>query len=176
MKLKRLNNYQKKLLKISVIIFTSCYILVLCVSKILINNGYSFKINVTSSLPERFWVINNNKTTNFKVGDYIVFYAPNDKMLTNGKNTPVIKIVVGVGGDKIVIKNKMLFINNKFYGFLFEKTRNGNILTPIKSQIIQANCYFAYTPAMYSYDSRYSDIGILCEKNHRIIASAHSLF
>lgn len=143
-------------------------------------SGWEIKANTTSSLPERWWLIYNKKTTDFKVGDYFVFYAPKDYMLTKGATTPVVKEVKGVAGDLVSVKGRGIYINNKSVGLLWPQTgaKNGKVhkLTPIQSQTIPDGCYFAWTPALYSYDSRYTDIGLICEKDHRIIGSARPLF
>ena len=176
MKLKHLNSYQRKILICSVVGFLLFWQLESYFVYSLLNKGYSIKINVTSSLPERFWWVDKNKTTNFKVGDYFMFLAPNDKMLTNGESTPLIKSIAGVAGDVVSIKGTGIYINNKVMGHIWPKTGKGHVLHAIEPQTIKAGCYFAWTPALYSYDSRYTDIGLICEKDHRILASAKPLF
>ena len=47
--------------------------------------------------------------TNPQRGDIVVFIYPNDR------SKDFIKRVIGVGGDKIEIKNKKIFINGKEY-------------------------------------------------------------
>lgn len=139
-------------------------------------NGYFIAFNRTTSLPEYFWVVNTNDTTNFSKNEYFSFYAPEDKMLTEGESTPLVKIIAGIPGDKVTINKSTLLINNKVMGHLWPKTMNGHKLAPIESQIIPHGCYFAWTPALYSYDSRYKDVGIVCESQKRIIGSAKPLF
>ena len=134
------------------------------------------RCNKTSSLPERFWVLNKNKTTNFAKGDYFIFLAPHDQMLTDGESTPVVKMIAGVSGDKVSFQDKLLLMNGKPIGRVWPKTSKGQTLVPIESQIILSGCYFAWTPSMWSYDSRYKDIGIICEKDHRILGLASPLF
>lgn len=139
-------------------------------------NGYFIAFNRTTSLPQYFWLVNTNSTTNFVKNEYFSFYAPEDKMLTEGESTPLVKIVAGIPGDKVTINKSTLLINNKVMGHIWPKTMNGHKLAPITSQTISRGCYFAWTPALYSYDSRYKDVGIVCESQNRIIGSAKPLF
>ena len=176
MHLKFKKKKKKKLLMVSLVLAFFSAITV----KIFINYlrlaGYEIKVNVTSSLPGRLWWINNRKITDFKKGDYFIFYAPNDKMLTNGESTPLLKMVAATAGDVISFNKTSLLINGVVSGHVWPKTIKGDLLHPIESQTITQGCYFAWTPALYSYDSRYTDIRIVCEKDQRIIGSATSLF
>lgn len=176
MRLKFLNDYQNTLLKVSLILAFSAALTGKYVVNYLRFAGYEIKINVTSSLPGRVWWINNKHTANFIKGQYFIFYAPNDKMLTNGESTPLLKMVAGTAGDVISFKKTSLLINGVVSGHVWPKTIKGDLLHSIESQTIAKGCYFAWTPALYSYDSRYTDIGIVCEKDHRIIGSATPLF
>jgi signal peptidase I len=54
-------------------------------------------------------------------GDIIVFIYPKDR------SKDFIKRVIGVGGDKIEIKNKKIFINNKEYSDTFGKYYDNSI-------------------------------------------------
>ena len=97
-------------------------------------------------------------------------------MLTDGESTPVLKMVKGVSGDEIHFIKKSVYLDNKKIGWLVEETSKGHKLIPIESQVIQKGCYFAWTPSEWSYDSRYKDIGLVCESQNRIIGSATPLF
>lgn len=176
MKLIYLNKYQKKILKVSIIGFLVLILLTKLLVVMFLSSGYEIKVNVTSSLPGRIWLINHQQKNHFTKGAYFIFLAPNDKMLTNGRNTQVLKMIKGVSGDKISFKNHTILINGSIVGEVFTSTANGNLLNPITAQIIPNGCYFAWTPALYSYDSRYTDIGLVCEKDQRIIGSAKPLF
>lgn len=176
MRLKFLNDYQNKILKVSLVLaFFSAISVKICINYLRLA-GYEIKVNVTSSLPGRVWWVDNKKITDLKKGSYFVFYAPHDKMLTNGESTPLLKMIAASSGDVITFKDTSLLINGVVSGHVWPKTMKGDLLHSIESQTIAKGCYFAWTPALFSYDSRYTDIGIVCEKDHRIIGSATSLF
>lgn len=176
MKLPKLNKYQLLLVKIGVGLFFIGAIIEPVVMYALHSNGYTIHFNRTSSLPQRFWIINNNHKTNFVKNQYFSFLAPNDVMLTEGESTPLIKMVAGVAGDSVKIVKTKLYINNEIRGHVWPTTITGHILEPIKDQIIPRGCYFAWTANLYSYDSRYKDVDIVCESENRIIGSAQPLF
>lgn len=176
MKLLSLNKKQIILIKFGVWLLILGAIIEASTMYLLHANGYTLHFNRTSSLPERFWIINNNHKSDFHKGDYFSFYAPNDVMLTEGESTPLIKMVAGVAGDSVEIVKTKLLINDVVMGHVWPSTITGHILKPIESQIIKNGCYFAWTPNLYSYDSRYKDVDIVCESDHRIIGSARPLF
>lgn len=173
--IENLNHKQRSILSHSLILFFMCASL-LFISKLWFLRTHGFVLNVTSSLPERLWLVDYSHKTNFKKGDYFMFMAPNDVNLTT-KNTPLVKKVAGVPGDKIEISGTTLLINNQTKGRVWSETLpTHHKLHPIPNQIIGKGCYFAWTPDLYSYDSRYTDIGLICEKDNRIIGMATPLF
>lgn len=176
MKCPRLNKKQTKMLIIAPIVFIMGILAVVYLTKKIHSSGYEIRLNNTQSLPQTIWLVNKNQVTNFKTGQYFSFYAPGDTMLTHGESTPVLKMVGATAGVYVSIVNHRLLINGYESGVLWYATERNHILTPIESQVIESGCYFAWTPALYSYDSRYKDIGIVCEKDHRIYGSATPLF
>lgn len=176
MKLPTLNRTQRNILLYGVLGMLLGYLGIKLSTMYLRSKGFEIKTNTTYSLDERLWWVNTNHKQNFNRNDYFVFYAPNDKMLTEGESTPVIKIVKGVAGDYVSFNKTSVLLNNEVIGHVWPKTEKGTILVPIESQVITKGCYFAWTPALYSYDSRYKDIDLVCESQNRIIGSAKPLF
>lgn len=176
MKLPTLNKKQRQILVWGISSMVVGVLAIKLTTVYLHSKGYEIKVNSTFSLPERVWWVNTNQKHNFKKGDYFLFYAPNDKMLTDGESTPVIKIVKGVSGDYVSFYKKSVLLNHEVIGHVWSITEKGTPLIPIESQVIGAGCYFAWTPALYSYDSRYKDIDLVCESQNRIIGSATPLF
>lgn len=176
MKLRILNNKRFNIFYFGCLSMMAGLLGIRMITNKLHSNGYEIKVNSTYSLPERVWLVNTNKKTDFHKNDYFMFYAPNDKMLTEGESTSVVKIIAGLSGDYVSFHKSSVLLNNKVIGHVWPKTEKGTILVPIESQVISAGCYFAWTPALYSYDSRYKDIDLVCESQNRIIGSAKPLF
>ncbi len=78
-----------------------------------------------------------------------------------------IKIVGGVAGDKVQIKERDFYITNQFGDQLIGAAKTvslkGQPLLMLDSVVIPPNHYFAYTPHKDSYDSRYQEIGLINE-------------
>lgn len=175
-KLTKLNNIQKKILIFGLVLMAMGGGIEKLVKFYMMITGYEVHFNRTQSLPQAFWILNTNAKSNFKQGDYFMFLAPHNTMLTEGESTPLVKKIAGVAGDTVSIHKTSILINNKVMGHLWPKTSRGHILTPIESQIIARGCYFAWTEALYSYDSRYTDVGLVCESQNRILGLAKPLF
>lgn len=173
--IENLNQKQRSILAHGLIMFFM-FASLLFISKFWFLRSHGFVLNVTSSLPERLWLVDYSHKTKFNKGDYFTFMAPNDVNLTT-KNTPLVKQVAGVHGDKIEVRGTTLFINDQKMGRIWnEALPSHHKLYPIPNQIIPEGCYFAWTPDLFSYDSRYTDIGLICEKDNRIMGMASPLF
>ena len=119
--------------------------------------GY-ISINVSPSLPQKVFLVSRD-TSDLKVGNLIVF-----PRMVDGNYKELIKIVAGVSGDRVTIKDKSVYINAKKVGILFDRKRNGKKLTPIEDITIPQDKYFAWTPKLTSCDSRYQEIGLISHK------------
>ncbi|WP_158649337.1 S26 family signal peptidase [Aquella oligotrophica] len=173
--LDKLNSKQQSILANGLILFAMLATL-LFISKFWFLRTHGFVLNVTSSLPQRLWLVDYSHKEEFSRGDYFTFLAPKDVNLTT-KSTPLVKKIVGVAGDRVEIKGSTLYINQQIMGHIWTETLpSHHKLYPIASQIIDRGCYFAWTPDLFSYDSRYTDIGIICEKDNRIVGAATPLF
>ena len=80
-----------------------------------------------------------------------------------------IKIVGGVEGDEVIIKERDFYINskstNQFIGTAKTQSLKGLPLTIADVGIIPPNHFFAYTTHQDSYDSRYKEIGLINAKD-----------
>ena len=120
--------------------------------------GYPIR-NITESLPYKVFWISYSKS-NLKIDDMVIF---NKTIQGNKASETVIKIIKGVGGDRIdVIKGKV-FVNRRCLGKIFPRQGNGNKLTPIDSMIIPQGMYFVWTPHPESFDSRYKEMNLIPE-------------
>lgn len=121
---------------------------------------FGYAHNITESLPFKHFLI--VKTKNIAVGDYILFAAPKSSIYAG---MHLIKQVEGAGGDKVVIKDKYVFINQKLIGSAKSHSKSGQSLAITKSEPIIKGNYFVATKHIDSYDSRYLDFGLINEEN-----------
>ena len=73
----------------------------------------------------------------------------------------IIKIVAGMAGDVVTVKNNRVFINGSNMGLILPERRNGDKLTPISEGIIPEGKLFVFTPHPHSFDSRYEEMGLI---------------
>lgn len=130
--------------------------------------GYS--INLTESLPQKFWLIVYKKTP--KKGDYILFKAPFECDVPHG--TLVIKQILGEPGDSVIRVEQDFFINNDYIATAKRHSLKGLSLAPGPSGILPPNQYFVLSPHPDSLDSRYQKMGWIERK--QIIGVAYPLW
>lgn len=131
------------------------------------------KINVSHSLPQKFFVYRvNDKALNRN--DIVAFDADNIAGISDG--ITVFKIVVGLPQEKVIVKNGLVFINNKKVAAINESIAYFGKIHPIEDQIIKPDCYFVVgsNQIFDSYDSRYREFGLICKKS--IIGKAYGFF
>jgi conjugal transfer pilin signal peptidase TrbI len=116
--------------------------------------------NSTSSLPDAFFIVERDRNFKPKRGDLFAF-----RVGQGVRHYPVglifIKRVVGVSGDKIEWQGNKVFVAGKYVGEGKVKNSFNEPLEWTKSEIIPAGMYFAATESPQSYDSRYTDIGLI---------------
>jgi len=128
--------------------------------------------NLTESLPQKFFVVDNKKTP--KKGDYAAFNYYTTAGLSQwdiergflderGRRFTFIKKIVGAEGDVVSVKGREVFINNKLVGRAkTNATADNRELYPIKELgVIPKGKYYFKAPHQDSYDSRYSEIGLV---------------
>jgi conjugal transfer pilin signal peptidase TrbI len=75
---------------------------------------------------------------------------------------PILKIVVGVAGDRVLIANGHVFVNGIDRGRILDKSPNsGKPLTPIQPCMIPDGYVYVWAMHPESFDSRYQDIGLI---------------
>lgn len=76
------------------------------------------------------------------------------------------KYIIGVEGDIVTVDDdRNVFINNNKIGYAKPLSSGGKTLGVIKGGIIPKGYYFMWTSHVDSYDSRYTDIGLINEKD-----------
>lgn len=108
--------------------------------------------NISDSLPYQFFI--HTPLEKPKRGMYVSFTHPqSDKLLA--------KQIVGLPGDQIDVSCQLILINGKVYGYIREKTRCGQALTPIQVGVIPEGYVFVHATHPYSFDSRYAEFGLV---------------
>jgi conjugal transfer pilin signal peptidase TrbI len=130
-------------------------------------NNYGYARNITSSLPHKNFFIVRNK--NIKVGDYILFKAPKNSAYDG---MFLIKQIIGGDGDKVLVNERDVFINDKLIATAKTHTKAGQVLTVAASAQITKGSYFVANLHQDSYDSRYLDFGLIHEKDISGVAYA----
>lgn len=115
-----------------------------------------FLINITPSLPRGIYIMSSPK--NIKRGDLVVFEVP--EKIKNNKYVPsmckvMLKEVGALSNDKVEVKNKILYINNKKYGKIFEKDLSGEKLEQIEKLQPTTEEFLPLAPRWNSWDGRY---------------------
>ncbi|EGK46119.1 signal peptidase I [Acinetobacter baumannii 25691_7] len=91
------------------------------------------------------------------------------------KDVIFVKIVSGVEGDRIVVKDRDVFINDKYIGRAKKQSADGKLqLEVISSQVIPKNEIFVSTPHKDSLDSRYAKVGTI--NKQYILGKAYEIF
>ena len=131
---------------------------------------YSLAINVTRSIKGFIFIINKNEMPN--INNIAAFRAPKNSL---ENRFTFIKIIKGVSGDIVTVENnKDFFINGIYVGSAKKNSNNQKKLIPSSAGIIPKNYYFMSGTNVFSFDSRYKQIGLINEKN--IIGRAYRVF
>lgn len=115
-----------------------------------------FRLNASHSLPQTLFLAVNSSCP-FEKGNIVSIDHPYLK-LTVGK------IIAGIPGDRILINDQTLFINDKEIGKIQTTSKSGKTYTAIHEGFIDQGCYFVYTPHPESFDSRYAEFGLIREE------------
>ena len=125
--------------------------------------------NITESLPyKHFFIVRYSKIA---VGDYIIFDAPKYSQYAGMR---LIKQVRGMAGDEILVEDNHVFVNGVDCGVAKIYSKAGDALTLIEEGQIPKGKYYVANPHADSYDSRYSEFGLVDEKD--IIGVAYPLW
>lgn len=129
----------------------------------------AFGFNASESLEHHVFFLQKNKLVG--QDDFVVFKKETENILPD--NTRFIKQVAGVAGDVITHQSGKVFINGHEIGEIKQRTKSGKLLWPGYTGKIPEGFYFVYTPHPRSFDSRYSQMGLIHESE--IIARAYPL-
>lgn len=126
--------------------------------------NYRIGINETVSLPQSvFWIHKNEQPTK---GDYVAFEVPTEaKKHFKDPKAILAKIVVGVEGDRVTVKDRLVSVNGTVVGLAKEKSLKGEPLEPIKEQIVGAGQLYVMGLHKDSLDSRYSMVGLVSKSS-----------
>lgn len=132
-----------------------CLAIVAIISTIiLVSQLVIIRWNLSNSLPGRMF-IGTTWTFTPRRGDMISFDHPIFP-------APIAKIVVGVAGDRVEILRQHVVVNGIERGKVLDKSPNsGKRLTPLEPGIIPEGYVYVWAPHPHSFDSRYSDIGLV---------------
>lgn len=118
----------------------------------------------TDSLPGYVFIL--NKTIHPKQGELAAFWAPANPYYP--KELWFTKYIRGVEGDVISHKGRDVYLNGQFVGTALERdSGRGRPLAMTPDGVIPHGYYFMWTPHPHSYDSRYSDIGLISDDKIR---------
>lgn len=126
--------------------------------------------NETASLPGKVYAVAHQQRPD--KGQLAAFYPPPNPYYP--REMWFTKIIVGVPGDVISHRGRLVLINGKPVGVArVTDSERRRRLSMVKAQVIPEGFYFVWTPHPRSYDSRYADIGLVHED--RIIGRAYRL-
>ncbi len=110
--------------------------------------GYGLRINRSDSLPYTLFVSRPTDHT-LKREEYVCFTHP-------GSAVPLVKQVVGIAGDKIERRADFVVVGDRQL-----RLRDSSKVTPIEDAIIPEGRIFVFAPHPESFDSRYSECGLI---------------
>jgi conjugal transfer pilin signal peptidase TrbI len=131
--------------------------------------------NWTASLPYKVaWL--HWKDANYSRGDFIIFrFEGEAKAFYPGlANQPFFKIIRGVAGDRITVKDRQVFINGAPVGFAKQYTFDHRQLEPISEGAIPIGHFYVQGTDRDSFDSRYQSSGLI--RADQIIGRVTPLF
>lgn len=120
----------------------------------LLSPFYKIGFNTTESLDG--WVYLVEKTKLPQRGDVVAVYRPAG---VDSTRLDFLKILAGLPGDQIEIRERKFFINGQFVGEAKEHSMTGESLEMSQSGMLAHDEYFIWTNHKDSLDSRYKKVG-----------------
>ena len=111
-------------------------------------------------------ILKGNK--DLEVGDYVMFAKANKFY-----EAPFVKIVGGVAGDIISVRNREYYNGSLFLGKSKLSSISGDILTSSQGGEIKSGEYYVYASHEDSLDSRYEEIGKISDSD--VIGKAYPI-
>lgn len=114
--------------------------------------------NTTESLPFRFFVLKKRMPPRIKAPRKELYvYFTHEKT-----NIPMIKQVKGVPGSRIRLDaTQRMWVDDFCIGIVRDTTSTGKPLSALKETIVPAGYVFVYATHDRSFDSRYSEVGLV---------------
>jgi conjugal transfer pilin signal peptidase TrbI len=118
--------------------------------------------NVTPSLPYAVAIVHYG-TSEYRRGDFVVFsFMGEAQTLYPGlKKQPFFKIIRGVAGDRVTVRDRQVFVNGEPVGTAKPFTFDHRPLEPIAAMTIPAGCFYVQGTSPDSFDSRYRSSGLV---------------
>ena len=131
--------------------------------------------NWTPSLPYRVALLHRNPSDLHR-GDYIVFAFDGDaqKAYPGLHRQPFFKIVRGLPGDTVTVRNRAVSINGEVVGVAKPETHDHRPLAPIAPTVIPPGHYYVQGTSPDSFDSRYAASGLV--RADQVIGTVRPLF
>ncbi len=131
---------------------------------------YTLGLNVTESLPARFFLIHRGVQP--ARGDYVAFRWMGGGPYKAG--TTFVKVLAGLPGDEVTRVDGEYFVNCYPVGKAKSGSRQGTALEPGPTGTLPFGSYYVRAPHPDSLDSRYALTGWVSPS--QIIGRAHALF
>ena len=144
--------------------------LLLIIAAALFQAHYAFGLNVSSSLPQRFFLIHKGELP--LRGQYVAFRWPGGGPYPAG--VTFVKIIAGMAGDAVTRADREFFVNGMPVGQAKTTSRMGLPLELGPTGILPAGRYYVRAPHPDSLDSRYRLTGWISDA--QIIGRAYALF
>lgn len=135
--------------------------------------NYLVGFNETASLPQTMFIVHKNELP--VKGHYVAFHVP-PAAAKNFSNPKAIltKIVVGMTGDKVTVKDRVVHVNGVAVGFAKTVSKKGEPLSPIADTVVGHGQYYVMGLHKDSLDSRYTIVGLVPVES--VVGRAYPLF
>lgn len=121
--------------------------------------------NVTPSLPYKVAIVQSRSASQaaFRRGDYVVYAFAGDarKLYPGLAQQPFFKIIRGVAGDRISVKNRHVYLNGEDVGVAKAHSLDRHPLEPIAETVIPPGYFYVQGASPDSFDSRYQSSGLV---------------
>jgi len=131
---------------------------------------YQFSINRSESLPGRIYLIEVDKQP--ACGD--VFALDIEEGAPHYAGKRLLKIALGCAGSVVTVYDRHIFVDGHETGVAKRYSNTGDPLESGQGGTLPENTWFAWTPHIDSYDSRYASFGWVTLD--RLVGSARELF
>ena len=145
-------------------------------------------VNYTESLPDHVFITVKGWKSGLQRGDYVAYEFPTENPVSPfRKGDHMVKIIGGVEGDLVVMKNDRSFeiiqpgdeklahtLGGRTMGVAKPMSKTGRPLTSGPVGVIPADHFYVFAPHKDSLDSRYEMVGWISSKE--IIGRTFSLF